>query len=120
MESELRRVVLELPDINNPHAPPSLASSPANQWIPLTPLEQMTRTDYDVLVVGTGIGGGAALWRLAERLKNSGKRIGVVERGGLLLPTHAQNIATMNFRSKNIYFTSLVRHVIDTDNFLTR
>lgn len=105
--------------------PPSPATSfnttiDQDQWIPLATLEQMAQTDYDVLVVGTGIGGGAALWRLADRLQNGGRRIGVIERGGLLLPTHAQNVATMSFRSKNVYFNNIVSREIDTNAFLTR
>jgi len=64
-------------------------------WVPLTSLEDMEKTDYDVLIVGTGAGGGAALWRLSEQWGNNGKRIGVIEAGGLLLQTNAQNIATM-------------------------
>lgn len=44
--------------------------------------------------VGTGAGGGAALWRLCEQLQKTEKRIGVVERGSLLLPTNAFNIPT--------------------------
>ncbi|WP_082614678.1 GMC oxidoreductase [Paenibacillus sp. Soil787] len=67
-----------------------------DHWIPLTSLEQMARTHYDVLIVGTGAGGGAVLWRLCEHWVKSGKRIGVIEAGDLMLPTHAQNIATMD------------------------
>ncbi|CAM4138413.1 GMC oxidoreductase [Paenibacillus alkaliterrae] len=85
--------------------PPKLTYQ--EQWIPLTTLEQMERTYYDVLVVGTGAGGGAALWRLVQQLQNSGKRIGIIERGGLLIPTHAQNIATLDFESRNSYFNSV-------------
>ncbi|NOU85413.1 GMC family oxidoreductase [Paenibacillus sp. LMG 31460] len=55
----------------------------------------MANTEYDVLIVGTGAGGGAVLWRLCEKWKNSGKRIGVVEAGGLVLPTHMNNVATL-------------------------
>ena len=66
------------------------------QWVPLTSLEQMEQTEYDVLIVGTGAGGGAVLWRLSEQWGNNGKRIGVVEAGDLLLPTNAQNIATLD------------------------
>ncbi|MCA0755960.1 GMC family oxidoreductase [Paenibacillus sp. N4] len=65
-----------------------------NQWIPLVSLDEMAMKEYDVLVVGTGAGGGAALWRLCEQWKNSGKRIGVIERGGPLLPTNAFNLPT--------------------------
>lgn len=74
------------------------------EWIPITPLEEMEQTDYDVLVVGTGAGGGAVLWRLIEQLKGSGKRIGIVDRGGLLLQTHVWNIATMNDRFVAYFF----------------
>ncbi|MDQ8733525.1 GMC oxidoreductase [Paenibacillus sp. LHD-38] len=79
------------------------------QWIPLTSLDEMEKTVYDVLIVGTGAGGGAVLWRLIKQLQNSGKRVGIVERGGLLLPTHAWNIATMNER-----FGAYFRSVADT------
>ncbi len=68
-----------------------------DHWIPLTPLEQMERTDYDVIIVGTGAGGGAVLWRLCEKWRKIGKRIAVIERGDLLLPTHAINLPTLNY-----------------------
>ncbi|MFP3123762.1 GMC family oxidoreductase [Ectobacillus funiculus] len=70
----------------------------------------MEQTDYDVLIVGTGAGGGAALWRLMQQLGNSGKRIGIVERGGLLLPTHALNIATMDIDRSWEYKESVAKH----------
>lgn len=72
-------------------------------WIPLTPIEQMARTDYDVLIVGTGAGGGAVLWRLIHQLRDSGKRVGIVERGDLLLQTNALNIATMDNDRRDQY-----------------
>ncbi|MBW5446072.1 GMC family oxidoreductase [Cohnella sp. CFH 77786] len=56
----------------------------------------MEKTDYDVLIVGTGAGGSAVLWRLCERLRESGIRIGIVEAGDLLLPMHSFNIPTLN------------------------
>ncbi|MCA0757202.1 GMC family oxidoreductase N-terminal domain-containing protein [Paenibacillus sp. N4] len=65
-------------------------------WIPLTSLEDMAQTEYDVLIVGTGAGGGAAVWRLSEQWGENEKRIGVVEAGDLVLPTHGQNIPTFN------------------------
>lgn len=95
----------EMPDFGWRTAPVPLPAScppqpiPAGyltQWIPLTPLEQMAETEYDVLIVGTGAGGGAVLWRLCEQWQNSGKRIGIIERGDLLLPTQARNLPTMN------------------------
>ncbi|KRF28131.1 glucose-methanol-choline oxidoreductase [Paenibacillus sp. Soil787] len=65
-------------------------------WIPHISAEQMAETEYDVLIVGTGAGGGAALWRLAEQWGNNGKRIGIIERGEIYSPTHVANIATIN------------------------
>lgn len=67
------------------------------EWIPLTPIEQMAMTEYDVLIVGTGAGGGAALWRLAQQWGKSGKRIGVVEAGYPFVPTHLMNVPTYTF-----------------------
>ncbi len=65
-------------------------------WIPHISAEQMAEVEYDVLIVGTGAGGGAALWRLAEQWGNNGKRIGIIERGEIYSPTHVANIATIN------------------------
>lgn len=56
----------------------------------------MSKTEYDVLIIGTGAGGGAVTWRLCEQWGSAGKRIGVIESGNFLLPTHPGNIATMN------------------------
>src|SRR5207249_191332 len=63
-----------------PFCPPVPQEQFIHTWIPLTSVEQMAATEYDVLIVGSGAGGGAALWRLCEQLENKGKRIGVVER----------------------------------------
>jgi choline dehydrogenase-like flavoprotein len=72
-------------------------SQPAKvPWIPLTPIEKMAETNYDVLIVGSGAGGGAALWRLIEQSKNKGMRIGMIEAGDLMLPTHAHNLPTFD------------------------
>jgi gluconate 5-dehydrogenase len=67
-----------------------------DHWIPLTPLEKMAQTDYDVIIVGSGAGGGAALWRLCHQWARDGKRIGMIEAGPLLLPTHGRNIPTFD------------------------
>ncbi|MBY9077933.1 GMC family oxidoreductase [Paenibacillus sp. HN-1] len=94
-------------NINLPSPNPLPASQPEHsktihspvsrlEWIPLTSLEQMSQTEYDVLIVGTGAGGGAVLWRLCEQWGNNGKRIGVVEAGDALLPTNLLNVETMN------------------------
>ncbi|WP_224724296.1 GMC oxidoreductase [Paenibacillus vietnamensis] len=70
-------------------------------WLPTTPLEEMSKTRYDVLIVGTGAGGGAVLWRLCEHWKNAGKKIGVIEAGDLILPTNIRNVETMNSQRVN-------------------
>lgn len=87
-----------------PSCPPSPPTGYLDHWIPLTPIEQMEQTDYDVLIIGTGAGGSAVLWRLCERLQASGKRIGIVEAGDLLLPMHAQNIPTLDMeRARQLF-----------------
>ncbi|KRE24935.1 GMC oxidoreductase [Paenibacillus sp. Soil522] len=79
-----------------PFCPPVPQSEFIHDWIPLTSAEEMANNEYDVLIVGSGAGGGAALWRLCEQWGNNDKRIGMVERGPSFLPTHVANIATMN------------------------
>ena len=57
----------------------------------------MSNTNYDVLIVGTGPGGGATLQRLCELWKNQGaKKIGIFEMGDKLFHSHALNIPTQN------------------------
>ena len=80
-------------------------------WIPLTSLEQMAETDYDVIIVGSGAGGGAVLRRLCERWRNNGKRIGMIERGNLLLPTHVRNIPTMTNARFGPYFRGVSKWI---------
>ncbi|WP_245947308.1 hypothetical protein [Bacillus taeanensis] len=68
-----------------------------NNWIPTKSLEQMENNIYDVLIVGSGAGGGATLYRLCEQWKNrSAKKIGILEKGNKLFHSHALNIPTMN------------------------
>lgn len=68
-----------------------------NNWIPTKTLEQMKDTVYDVLIVGSGAGGGAILYRLCEFWKGQGaKRIGILEKGDKLFHSHAFNIPTSN------------------------
>jgi choline dehydrogenase-like flavoprotein len=85
-------------NIANTFSPYSCAPAPAlrENWITLTPLEQMEKIEYDVLVIGSGAGGGAVTWRLSEQWGRNEKKIGVIESGDFLIPTAAQNIATMN------------------------
>lgn len=86
--------------ICDPIIPPGLM----DEWIPLTPIEKMAQTEFDVLIVGSGAGGGAVLWRLCEKLRNNNLRIGVVERGSLLVPTHARNITTLDYDRFDRFF----------------
>lgn len=68
-----------------------------NNWIPIKTLEEMSKTNYDVLIVGSGPGGGAALQRLCELWKNQGaKKIGIIEKGDKLFHSHSLNIPTQN------------------------
>ncbi|MDQ0920824.1 choline dehydrogenase-like flavoprotein [Paenibacillus sp. V4I5] len=87
--------VRKIPD-DTVSRPPEPSDAPLDQWIPLTSIEQMAQTDYDVLIIGSGAGGGAALWRLCEQWGQNGKRIGMIEAGDLLLPTHAFHIPTFD------------------------
>jgi choline dehydrogenase-like flavoprotein len=82
-------------------------------WIPVTGAQQMAASgEYDAIVIGTGAGGGAALWRLCEQWGNNGKRIGVVERGPLFLPTHVANIATINYTTFRAYYPPEVTYLL--------
>ncbi|MFC0472747.1 GMC oxidoreductase [Halalkalibacter kiskunsagensis] len=74
--------------------PPSPEIDYSDHWFPLTSLEEMEETNYDVIIVGSGAGGGSSLWRLAEQWRNQGKRIAVLERGDLIIPTHVANLPT--------------------------
>lgn len=66
-------------------------------WIPTKSIEEMSQTNYDVLIIGTGPGGGATLYRLCQQWKNQGaKRIGIIEKGDKLFHSHSLNIPTMN------------------------
>lgn len=94
------------PKIVPPICPPDPPTGFLDQWIPLTPLEQMEQTEYDVLIIGTGAGGSAVLWRLCEQLGASGKRIGIIDAGDLLLPMHAQNIPTLDIERFRQLFTN--------------
>ncbi len=80
--------------------PPAPVVEYLDQWFPLTPLEEMEKIEYDAIIVGTGAGGGAALWRLCEQWREQGKRIAVLEKGGLLIPTHVANLPTASAARK--------------------
>lgn len=53
--------------------------------------ESMART-FDVIVIGSGMGGGA----LADRLADRGLNVAVLEAGSLLFPTHIGNLPRPN------------------------
>ena len=114
LDKQLFDQQIRIPELSDQHPLQSIlpfCSTPpvpeTAEWIPLTPLKKMEETEYDVLIVGTGAGGGAVLRRLAERLNGNGKRIGILERGGLMLPTHVNNIATMTDPTSSDYFTRM-------------
>lgn len=56
----------------------------------------MEQTDYDVIIIGSGAGGGAVLWRLCDRTRNNGMRVGMIEAGDLLVPSHTHNLAILS------------------------
>lgn len=86
---------------------PVMPVEPLNNWIPLTPIEQMAGEEYDVLIIGTGAGGGSVLWRLCQQWKNERKKIGIIERGDQYIPTQARNLSTMNQERLTAYFAHL-------------
>ncbi|HEY5706176.1 MAG TPA: GMC oxidoreductase [Terrimicrobiaceae bacterium] len=57
------------------------------------------RTDFDIVIVGSGVGGGVLADDLAERLGDH-LRILVLEAGSFLYPTHAYNIC--RFQNFNV------------------
>nr|WP_275422428.1 GMC family oxidoreductase [Paenibacillus mucilaginosus] len=86
-----------------PFCPPLAEPEYLPNWIPLTPVERMAAEEYDVLIIGSGAGGGAALWRLCEQWGDNGRKIGLIERGPLFLPTHVANIPTFDFETFRAY-----------------
>jgi choline dehydrogenase-like flavoprotein len=79
-----------------PFCQPDIPSSYLDSWLPFKDPEKMAQKEYDVLIVGTGGGGAAALWRLCDQWGGNGKEIAVIEAGDQLLPTHVFNIPTFN------------------------
>ena len=60
----------------------------------------MTSTHFDILIVGTGAGGGT----IARQLASTGKRILILERGEFL-PREKENWDTAEVYQKSRYFT---------------
>lgn len=73
------------PDPDSRRVHPAIESSAhARRMFPFS-----DETDFDVIVIGSGIGGGI----VAEQLADLGKRTLILEAGSLLFQTHAGNIA---------------------------
>ncbi|MCM3729190.1 GMC oxidoreductase [Neobacillus cucumis] len=90
--------------IKIPVCKPMAPLTEQKHWIPLTSLEKMSETEYDVLIVGTGFGGPTVLWRLCEQWRKKGMQIGVIESGDLLMPTNALNVPTLNATSARAFY----------------
>ncbi len=61
------------------------------------------RNDFDIVIVGSGIGGGVLADALADRFGQS-KRILVLEAGSYIYPTHVYNLCRFpNFKVANHY-----------------
>ncbi|MDQ8739463.1 GMC family oxidoreductase [Paenibacillus sp. LHD-38] len=102
----------DVPLIENGFCPPNLPDYYLNTWIPLVTLDQMQNKEYDALVVGSGAGGGAVLYRLCQQWRNKGMKIGMIEAGGLLSPTHVNNIPTLVGRVENYSRNPLITNPI--------
>jgi choline dehydrogenase-like flavoprotein len=57
-----------------------------------------SKTDFDIVVVGSGVGGGVLADDLVERLRD--RRILVIEAGSFLYPTHVYNVC--RFRNTEV------------------
>ena len=77
--------------------PSGFRSLPPNRWL-------KPNTMYSLS--GQDAGGGAALWRLCEQWGNNGKKIGIVERGDISLPTHVNEYSDNKRRNFRFYAPS--------------
>ncbi|WP_163536413.1 GMC family oxidoreductase [Gracilibacillus sp. YIM 98692] len=89
-----------------PFCPTDFPDDYMEEWIPTVPLSEMEEKEYDVLIIGSGAGGGSLLWRLCQKWKNTDKKIGMLEAGDALLPTHVSNIPTMNIDRLRKYLSN--------------
>lgn len=75
----------------NPSTYENFVSASSDAQSRLFPQYKGHRTDFDIVVIGSGIGGGVLADDLADRLGTQ-KRILVLEAGSYLFPTHVFNI----------------------------
>jgi hypothetical protein len=73
------------------------------QWHYFEPPVAPTEQPYDVIVIGSGIGGGI----LADEVSDLGFRVLVLEAGGLLFPTHVANLP----RRHRIKRDEVIKHI---------
>ena len=74
-----------------PSTYPNLVSEPSTTQVRLFRKYDGSRTDFDVVIVGSGMGGGVLADNLADRVGEE-KRILVIEAGSYLFPTHVYNL----------------------------
>ena len=70
----------------------NFVSAPSEVQRRLFPQYRDTRTAFDIIIVGSGMGGGVLADDLADRFGKS-KRILVLEAGSYLFPTHVYNVS---------------------------
>ncbi|GAE31616.1 hypothetical protein [Halalkalibacter hemicellulosilyticus] len=91
---------------------PDRPEKPLDTWVPLTPIEEMAKQEYDVLIVGTGAGASAVAWKLAQEEGIEDKKIGMIDAGGLYIPTHVNNIPTLEGRRDAYRFNEKISRPI--------
>ncbi|GAA3328996.1 hypothetical protein GCM10020331_075240 [Ectobacillus funiculus] len=67
-------------------------------------MKKMAAEEYDALVVGSGAGGSAALYRLCAQWQNKGKKVGMIEAGGYYYQRMHKNVPTLEVERFQQYF----------------
>lgn len=70
------------------------APSPVHSRV--TPSYTGAGTGFDVVIIGSGMGGGVMADALAERFKDRNKRVLLLEAGSFLYPTHVYNCSRLD------------------------
>ena len=95
IQADTQQWVFELLPIG-PLVPPKIGQKTFEaQWFQLTPEKAATET-YDIIVVGTGMGGGVIAGDLFDtntRVGKNAKSVLVIEKGGLAFHSHCLNAA---------------------------